>query len=317
MVRDLTEVTGIWQEVPCNLKPARRRGGIIQGMRYVWLLALVSCALGDEHTKKQTLQERTYYVHVPPNLSRPAPVVFVFHGGGGRAEHAMKYGFDPISDREGFLVVYPDAGTGLWNDGREFTKSDKDDLAFVKRILQEIGTRYEIDSRRVFATGISNGGIFSHHLGANLSEHFAAIAPVVGGMSDGTAANFRPAQPVHVLVIQGTDDPLVPFNGGVIARNRGRIVSTEEAVNKWRAHNGCDERGKEEALPDRDPRDGCRAKRTRWSGRADVELIVIEGGGHTWPNGAQYLPRAVIGRVCRDFDGPQLIWEFFAAHPKK
>jgi polyhydroxybutyrate depolymerase len=169
----------------------------------------------------------------------------------------------------------------------------------------------------VYATGISNGGIFSHYLAAHLSARIAAIAPVVGGIADPPEAWLRPEQPVSVLMLQGTRDPLVPYRGGAVAFGRGKIIDTEEAARRWAALNGGREPVRE-PLP-ADGKDRCGGLRTIYPGGRDgseVTLVRLDGGGHTWPGGAQYLPQRLIGRVCRDFDATVLIWDFFKAHPK-
>jgi len=217
------------------------------------------------------------------------------------------YHLHALADREGFLVAFPEGIEKNWNDGREFTSSRAhrdhvDDVAFVAALVDAIGRAHAVDPRRVYATGISNGGIFSHYLAAHLSARLAAIAPVVGGIADPPEAWLRPEQPVSVLMLQGTRDPLVPYHGGAVA---------------WAALNGGREPVRE-PLP-ADGKDRCGGLRTIYPGGRDgseVTLVRLDGGGHTWPGGAQYLPELLIGRVCRDFDATALIWDFFKAHPK-
>jgi polyhydroxybutyrate depolymerase len=230
--------------------------------------------------------------------------------------------FTVLADREGFLVAFPEGVEKNWNDGREFTGSRAhrdhvDDVAFVTALIDAIGRAHAVDPRRVYATGISNGGIFAHYLAAHLSARIAAIAPVVGGIADPPDAWLRPEQPVSVLMLQGTRDPLVPYHGGAVAFDRGKIIDTEEAARRWAALNGGREPVRE-PLP-ADGKDRCGGLRTIYPGGRDgseVTLVRLDGGGHTWPGGAQYLPERLIGRVCRDFDATVLIWDFFKAHPK-
>jgi polyhydroxybutyrate depolymerase len=270
---------------------------------------------------------RTYLIHVPPSLpvDKPAPLVCVFHGGGGDAEGTERLThFSSLADKEGFLVVYPEGVDKHWNDGRDgpATKKDKDidDGAFIAALLDALEKEFKINPKRVYATGISNGGIFSHYLGATLADRFAAIAPVVGGLADPFHEKFAPKKPVSVLVMQGTKDPIVPYEGGEIKPGRrGKIIATDDAIQKWVKHNECAAKPVEDDLPDKDPDDGCTVKRfTHGKGKDGTEVVFykIEGGGHTWPGGTQYLPERVIGKVCRDFDATAVIWEFFKAHPK-
>jgi polyhydroxybutyrate depolymerase len=256
------------------------------------------------------------------------PLVFSFHGGGGDAEQAEKFTrFDPVSDREGFIVVYPDALNKNWNDGRnaqniQSQREKVDDIGFVTALLARLTRDYNIDPRRVYATGPSNGGILSNRIGAELSDRFAAIAPVIGGMARPIAEKFRPTDPISVLMINGTEDPLVPYGGGQVTflgRPRGEIIATSETIKKWVVHNRCNREPVVTDVPNKDTEDKTTSVAATYrDGRDDTEviLITIEGGGHTWPGGSQYLPVAMIGRVGRDFDGTALIWSFFKAHPK-
>ena len=233
--------------------------------------------------------------------------------------------FSDLADREGFIAVYPDGLWKNWNDGRAPSVSrahreNVDDIGFVSALIDAVSMDHRIDLKRIFATGISNGGIFSHYLGANLSSRIAAIAPVSGGIAERFEERFKPEEPVSVFVIQGTDDPLVPFHGGGIVRGRrGRIIDTDEAVRLWVQRDGCQREPRTGTLPDADRRDKCAVKWYSWGHgqrNTEVKLYVIQGGGHTWPDGPQYLPALFVGRVCRDFNATEAIWEFFKNHPR-
>jgi polyhydroxybutyrate depolymerase len=273
---------------------------------------------------------REFIVHVPTGLPKDAaiPVLFVFHGGGGEARGTMRLTkFNLIADREKFIAVYPQGIGKGWNDGRitqvsQAHRESVDDLAFFDAMLEKLVTMHRLDSKRIYATGISNGGIFSHYLAANRADKIAAIAPVVGGIAVPFDRQFKPSQPVSVLVIQGTDDKLVPYGGGRInggdGKDRGSVISTVETLKRWREANGINAEPVTTTLPDRDPNDGCRVVATMWSGgRGDsvVWLYRVDGGGHTWPGGSQYMPVRVIGRVTNDIDS-ETIWAFFKQHPK-
>lgn len=280
----------------------------------------------ESHTLLSGGRPRTYRLHVPPRLhtDKPAALVLVFHGGRGDGESVERLtGFDALSDREGFLVAYPDGVGKQWNDGRDVAdfetfKEHVDDVAFVSDLIDGIGKDHAVDPKRVFATGISNGGIFSHYLGARLSGRIAAIAPVAGGIAEPFRKSFKPDRPVSVLILNGTEDPLVPYGGGSVGGTHGAVMHTEAAARLWSGVAECKRSGKD-TLPDVDPNDGCRVTLWRWtSGREGTEVLLyeIDGGGHTWPGGPQYAPKALIGRVCRDFDATRTIWEFFREHPR-
>lgn len=291
------------------------------------LLGLVALSAFSQNgdTSVETVEwgglTRSYRLHVPPERAEHPALLVVLHGGGGRAAQMERYTrFSRLADEQGFIVVYPEGYEKGWNDGRagEFnaaTRENIDDVGFIREVVEHTARHYQVDRRRIFATGISNGGFMSSRLGAEAADLFCAIAPVVGGIPKSWSEKMQLARPLSVLIIQGTDDPLVPYAGGYVQvgrQRRGEMLSTDAALAKWRELNACSPDGRTEAIPDRDPKDGCRATRTRYSGpNSEVTLIKVEGGGHTWPGAAPYLPRAVVGPVCRDFDATQEIWSFF------
>jgi len=290
-------------------------------MTFLIVLAGILCQGADEDRSIDVGPlKRTYRLHVPPKVdkARPMPLVVVFHGGGGGAVQMDRLGFSQLADRDGFIVAYPDGVEHNWKDGRDVPAfrekhKDVDDLKFIAAMIDEISKAYPVDPKRIYATGVSNGGIFSHYVGMHLADRFAAIAPVIGGVAEPEAPKFKPTAPLAVLMMNGTQDPLVPFDGGPVARNRGRIISTREAARLWVEHNGCGAAPAKSDLPDKDPNDGCTVVKEVWSGGkagTEVILLTIRGGTHSWPG------RGQDAGVCRDFDAATVIWEFFKAHPK-
>jgi polyhydroxybutyrate depolymerase len=271
---------------------------------------------------------RTYLLYVPASIpaSRPASLVLLFHGGfGSGADAARRIGMNAVADRAGFVVAYPDGVDKHWNDGRETTADGADDVAFVAALVEHIRARHAIDPRRIYATGLSNGGYFTLRLACERADLFAAVAPVMSTFPEPLHARCRPARPLPLLLIGGTADPLVPWNGGELTRVRnlggkgGRVISVRDTIEFWRGHNGCAAGGRETALPDRDPDDGTRVMKTQYGScrdDAEVMLLAVEGGGHTWP-GAPDRPRIkhLVGRTSRDIDASEIIWEFFSRHP--
>ena len=271
--------------------------------------------------------ERTYYVFAPKSLKRneKVPLVFVFHGGGGKAlTMERSLGFTDLARRDKFIAVYPQGIGNNWNDGRVTDKSrahreNIDDLAFVKKMIDELSNQYKIDKKRIYSTGASNGGFFSNYLAANLSEKFAAIAPVIGGIAKPVADDFDPKKPISVFIIQGTADKAVPYDGGTVWGNRGEFVGTDDAIKLWTKHNKTKKKAIKRNLPNTDKRDGCTVETFLWTGgknNTEVQLYKMNGGGHTWAGGSQYLPKFLIGNVCRDFNATEVIWDFFKNHPK-
>jgi polyhydroxybutyrate depolymerase len=267
---------------------------------------------------------RTYRMHVPAGRdgSAPLPLVLVLHGGGGTGAQIERLtGFNAVADAQGFVVVYPDGVQRQWNDGRDGERlrarvGGVDDVGFIGALLDHVAGRVRVDPRRVYATGISNGGFMSHRLGMDLSARIAAIAPVAGTLGEAIAARFAPAQPVAVMHLHGTRDAFVKYDGGDVIGRGGVAVSVGRVVDLWVTANGCATPPRTEQLPDRDPADGTRVRRDAYAPcRAGTEVVSysVEGGGHTWPG--RSMPG--LGRTTRDIEGAPLIWEFFARHPKR
>lgn len=267
--------------------------------------------------------KREYIIHLPPGYTKDQslPLVMVFHGGGGNSRQIQRYmGMDAIADRENFIAVYPNGIGKQWNDGRDFKESiaANDDAQFVSQLLDSMQKNHSIDNKRVFATGISNGGFFSIYLSYKLSDRLLAIAPVCASIPERIYPGFYPKNPVSVLIMNGTADPLVPYNGGAVGNSRmgdrGRCTSTDSTLQRYISITKVNPTAVVEAIPDRNKRDGCIATSyTYTGGRNDTRvcLVKIKYGGHTLPGGSPYLPKMIIGRVCNDFEGNEMIWEFF------
>ena len=272
---------------------------------------------------------RTFRLYVPgPDAPRPLALVFVLHGGGGTGIGMVRMtggGFHGLAESRGAIIVYPDGVDRIWNDGRRFVPSrahseDVDDVGFISQVIDGIAEELPVDLDRVYATGISNGGMMSFRLGCGLSQRLAAIAPVVANMPDGLMSECAPARPVSVLVTNGTEDPLIPFEGGHVVspqRSRGLVESADESLAFWARHNGCGVQAEVTLLPDRAPGDRTRVERAVWpncSAGVSVTLNKIVGGGHTWPGSRPGNPGVIVGRVSQELDGVQEIWAFFMRH---
>ncbi len=271
---------------------------------------------------------RSYIVHVGVSCDRKmaAPLAIVLHGGGGTGEGMVKLtGFNAVADKEGFIVVYPDGIDRHWNDGRgvgwyRAHTEDIDDVGFISTLIDELSRKLSVDTKRVYATGISNGGMMSYRLGCELSEKITAIAAVTASLAVNKVKEWSPSRPMPVLIIAGTADPLVPWEGGDIrlgGRTYGTVVSVPDTVKFWVEKNGCVARPVVRRLPDSEPNDGTSVRRETYSGcrsGAEVVLYAVEGGGHTWPGGLQYLPERVIGKTSKEFDASEVIWQFLKTH---
>ncbi len=276
--------------------------------------------------------QRRYLVHVPAklDLTQPAAVVLAFHGGGGNPQSMVRLsGLNAKADAAGFLVVYP-YGTGrladnllTFNGGGccGYAMENKvDDVAFTRALLDDLATVARVDTNRVFATGLSNGGIVAHYIAAQLSDRIAAIAPVGGPLMVDT---IQPRRPVAVMHFHGTGDEFAPFKGGYgkgsFGRNKGvtDFKSVEHTLQAWVKANGCKSVPEVVALPDKAD-DGMKSTRKTWSGGrggSEVVLIEIEKGGHTWPGQKPIV--AMLGPSTMDISANDLMWEFFQRHARK
>jgi polyhydroxybutyrate depolymerase len=267
--------------------------------------------------------QRTFVLHVPDGLTGRAPLILSFHGHGGDGKgQARLTGMSALSDRYGFIIAYPDGINRGWNDGRQATRSGVDDVAFANALIDELERRYSVDPKRIYATGFSNGGVFSNYLACNQADRIAAIAPVSGSMPVQDAPYCHPQRAVPVLEISGTADPIMPFNGGSIvigSRNRGEVISFAQDGALWGKNAGCSAMPSTKALPPIAPPDDTSVTRTSFAGcrsGADVIEYAIVGGGHTWPDGLPYLPKFIIGPMSHQLDASDTIVRFFLAHPK-
>jgi polyhydroxybutyrate depolymerase len=244
--------------------------------------------------------QRSFRVHVPASVAVRGglPVVVALHGAGGNgAQFEQQSQLSAAADREGFVVVYPD-GSGrtkllTWNAGTCCTYARDngiDDVAFMASLFDALVARYRIDPQRVFVTGFSNGAMLAYRLGCELADRIAAIAPVSGAMNTDTCV---PSRALPVLVVHGTADPIVPYDGGPPTRQilpgvepfENRSVS--DAVSFWTGRDRC---------PPTPVRVTAGAvNHAAYGPCADgtqIDVHTIEGGGHAWPGGGKVRGQA-------------------------
>jgi polyhydroxybutyrate depolymerase len=288
-----------------------------------------------EHDRTLTVGglKRTYLVHVPNSYDggKPYPIVLGFHGGGsGAKQFIFSSGLNEIADTENFIAVYPN-GTGetiqgygvfSWNGGsRQPGGTDPnlakvDDVEFTKALLNDLATVVRIDEKRIYATGLSAGGIMTYRLASELSNRIAAIAPIASVIG---TERINPQRPVSVIHFHGTKDEAVPFKGGKgkLDQSGTNFYSVDYSIQSWVKANGCKTQPIVEALPDKAD-DGTKAIRKTYGGGkedSEVVLIEIEGGGHTWPGRETLSGFEILGKSSKDISANDLMWEFFQKHP--
>ncbi len=311
------------------------------------LVALVSmvgllqaCSPGDESpavpaTLPEELSQlrvgeddREYFVHVPDTTRPDAgwPLVLVIHGLGSSASEMRELtGFDQVADRESFVAVYPDGLARAWLDagvGGLFADTDiaTRNLQFVEALIDELDRDVGVDQNRIYMTGLSNGGMFAFHTACNMSDRIAAVGLVAAASISQSFDSCQPVEPVSYIAFHGTADNVVPYDGGPIVPGidqLGEFQSAHVAASFWAEFNGCQQQPTGEQLPDTIAGDGSTAFRESWapcSSGTGVELITLDGAGHTWPGHRR--SSGPLGATNLDIDATELLWDFFDAHPK-
>lgn len=265
--------------------------------------------------------ERTCILHVPSSYdgSQTVPLVLDFHGGGGNANSQMRTSeFSALADEKGFIVAYPN-GTGrqedkllTWNGGTccaYAVEHQIDDVGFIRAVIAEIESQYKIDRKRIYATGLSNGAIFSYRLACDASDIFAAIAPIAGTLN---YIRCNPSLPVSIIHFHGTDDSHVGYNGGSGPDSLVDVPfkSVKESIDFWLNKDQCNTTPQTETFSD--------IQHDTYSNCADgtaIELYTILGGKHAWP-GSDGPAWPGGDPPTQTISATQLIWDFFVSHPK-
>lgn len=266
---------------------------------------------------------RTYRMHVPSSYDGEKSVALVaaFHGGLGSADFMANdqlYGLISKSEEQGFIVVFPNGASrfrgkfATWNAGNccGYARDvNSDDVGFVRAVIREVDYKFNIDPEKIYALGMSNGGMFSYRLACEMADTFAAIASVTG---TDNYDNCRPQLPVSIMHIHAKNDTHVLFNGGAgegAFKDKSKVtdfVSVPETISKWVQRNGCDEtpqRVKQINGAYCDLYIGC-------DEGAQVKLCVTDYGGHSWP-GAKAKPAKKAATPTNAISATDEIWAFF------
>jgi polyhydroxybutyrate depolymerase len=320
----------------------------------VMVLFLVGCDRGVDSRVQEGLPEgwqelaleadgltRWYRIFIPDPLPDNPALVLYLHGG----TLSMRSLFSPlvdgtqtwmsIAEQEGVVLLVPNgvnAETGdtygndqNWNDLRPdgaAGQSPIDDVGFLSALLDKISTEVPIDENRIFVTGASNGGFMTYRLLIEAPERFAAGAAFIANLPDLGGSLSLPKQPTPLMIANGTDDPLVPWEGGMVGKDRGMVISAGDTVEWWVSANQADpDHLISRFLPEVDPDDDCQVRMDYYpagDGGAPVLFYAILGGGHTMPtlNHTKLENKVVerlFGPVCHQVEGVLLAWDFFQA----
>lgn len=309
---------------------------------------------GQAHDAQEQVEvndrPRTYVVHLPQGYDSQQryPVVMLLHGlDQDAAEMARITHFNELADRNSIITVYPNAMNGRWNLGagepqrphrrppyrrpgiyapgyplveqrpdpeeRRERPNRGADMQFLNRMLDKLAAHYSVDTRRIYAAGLGEGGFMALRMGCSMADRIAAVAVVAAAMP--RMLNCVPSRPLPILLMNGTDDPLVPYDGGRYKKTNVQLFSAEDTAKEWARLNRCSEKPSESKLPalqegGKETKvyifDGCQEN-------AQVALYAVKNGGHTWPGGEQYMSEKEIGRVSNALNANETIWSFLVA----
>lgn len=253
-------------------------------------------------------QQRTATVHVPRGYDGTSLLPTLLHFPGLQETPAIAELFGQHSahaDINGYLMVIPaHFGVGWQGVPGGPTTPEVDDPGFIRELLDTLIAQYHADPQRIYASGMSNGGFFTHKTACVLSDRFAAFAAVSGQLSTELAATCAPGRPLPILMIHGTNDPIVPYD------NASTPVAAAAAF--WAHHNGCASTRTDTDLPNTVV-DNTSVTRHDWQfcpADAPVVLYDVVNGGHTWPGGIPFLPPPALGWHTYDISANTVIWDF-------
>jgi polyhydroxybutyrate depolymerase len=257
--------------------------------------------------------ERAFIVYVPKAYveGTNVPLLFNFHGYTSKAKDQMWYGeFRHIADTANFIIAYPmgtkdSVDNTHWNVG--WAKATTDDVAFTSALIDSLAADYSIDQKRIYSTGMSNGGFMSFKLACELSDRIAAIASVAGSMQPFTLKNSKPSHPMPILQIHGDIDGMVPYKG-----DSKWTRPIESLIKDWTTFNKIKAKPTVVNLPDEDPDDGSTVIKTTYQNTNNcVEVIhyKVIGGDHAWPGSIIELDGTNY-----DFDASEVIWAFLSKY---
>jgi len=278
----------------------------------------------------KNIQQRTFLEYIPRGLKPGAPLLFVFHGSGGDGasmREASAYEFDALADAQGFVVLYPDGFQTTWNDCRKGSpqparRLNIDDESFVEAMIAKEAAAHNIDRKRVFSAGWSNGGQLGYRFAMERSNLFAGVAAISASVPLPANLACTPSgAAMPMMIINGTEDPINPFDGGDVMlgfTNLGPVYSSQDSAKYWAKLSGITAAPVMKTLPHKVAADPTHVESFTWSkgGTPTVVLYSVRGGGHTVPTGIPQVWGG-LGLATGDLDAPAAIWDFFSKLPSR
>lgn len=269
---------------------------------------------------------RSWLAYVPAAKAENPALLLLLHGSrgdGADMQAATFHGFNVLAERQGFIAVYPNGYQRHWNDCRgpanyAANLENIDDVGFLRALVSQMAQEHGIDPARVYAAGFSNGAQMAYRLAFEAPDLVAGIAAIAANIpADGYMDCSEAGRPVATLIMNGTADPVNPYEGGLVEifgdTSRGEVQSADASARYWTGLAGYTQEGEQRVWPERAPDDGTSVQSTSWSemGMFPVALVSIRGGGHTFPDPVFSLPR-ILGPTSHELNGAEVIWSFFA-----
>lgn len=274
---------------------------------------------------KQSIQaqgvQREFFLYRPSG-SPPAggwPLVIALHGGQGNGQQmADQTGFNDVASRYRFMVAYPNS-VKYWNDGRQDTASNVNDVAFIAQLIDHLVRTAQANAKRVYVTGISNGGMMTYRLACELNDRITGFAPVAASFPVDYFRNCKPNRAVPIMIFNSPDDGFMPWNGGEIRHSEkrgvgGNVIPVSDSVDFWKAQNRCSASRLAQTI-DNNRADGTAVKVYDFANcAAPMQFLVIEGGGHVWPGitSEGVIQRRLVGKSTEEIKGSEVIWQYLS-----
>lgn len=275
---------------------------------------------------------RTFSFYVPARTEPQPALIFVLHGSDGSGDLMRRmslFRFDTLADQRGTIAVYPDGYKKFWNDCRASADyaaniEKVDDPAFFAAMIDHFTQKYRVDPKRIYATGISNGGHMIYRLGLEMPERFGALAAMAANLPVESNLDCKQSgQPVSMAILNGTEDPINPFNGGLVTimgnSSRGNVHSTADTARYWATLAGGS-LSETMRLPEADGDASTWIERAIYRGgdSTEVRLYTLHGAGHVMPARSGFLMtqllKTLLGGSAGDMESANELWEFFDAH---
>ncbi len=294
------------------------------------LLSFNTICLFSQYNVKDSLlhqdKQRLYILHIPPDYdgSKKVPMLIFLHGGGGNFLSAQGFTrFNPVSNKNGFITAYPQAyyesapNSFIWADGRN-TSADKagiDDVGFIGKMTDTILAGYNVDRKKIYLCGFSNGSFLTQRIAFEDNKRYAAMAALGGTLDSNLLQNANPGRAIPMMYVFGMEDPFVPFEGGLVSGVPGvPVTGIESAVKYWAENNRCKTELDSVRLPDITPKDNSTItvfEYTDCGCNSDVKYYKIYGAGHTWPGVENESYEEIAGETNEDINAGEELWNFF------